>query len=101
MKIDKIFPLLAVALMASVTIKAAVAAEAAVPLKDAPGRDVVENNCGACHSLDYIRTNSPFLAAKLWEAEVAKMISVFGAPIEPSDAKTIVDYLSRNYGAPG
>jgi hypothetical protein len=28
------------------------------------------------------------------------MITVFGAPIDPADAKTIADYLARNYGKP-
>jgi sulfite dehydrogenase (cytochrome) subunit B len=84
-----------------VAIAPALAEEPIVPLKDAPGRDVVENNCGACHSLDYIRTNSPFMTAKVWEAEVSKMINTFGAPIAPPDAKTIIDYLARNYGGAG
>lgn len=26
------------------------------------------------------------------------MIKAFGAPIEEADAKTIVDYLAKNYG---
>jgi hypothetical protein len=74
------------------------AAEQPVPLADGPGRDTVEQNCGSCHSLDYIRTNSPFLDAKLWEAEVMKMINAFGAPIEGKDAKTIAEYLAKHYG---
>jgi hypothetical protein len=80
---------------------AASAEELTVPLKTAPGHEVVEQNCGACHSLDYIRMNSPFMTAKVWAAEVAKMINVFGAPIAPPDARAIVDYLWRNYGSPG
>ena len=74
--------------------------EKPVELKKAPGLDKVEANCAACHSLDYIRTNSPFMTAKMWEAEVTKMIATFGAPIDPPDAKTIIDYLARNYGSP-
>jgi hypothetical protein len=35
---------------------------------------------------------------KMWQAEVDKMITVFGAPIEPNSAKTIVNYLMNNYG---
>ena len=62
----------------------------------APGRDVIEGYCGACHSLDYIRMNSPFLGATHWDAEVAKMIKAFGAPIDPADAKIIGDYLKEN-----
>ena len=38
--------------------------------------------------------------AKVWEAEISKMINAFGAPIEPADAKTIIEYLSGTYGAP-
>jgi cytochrome c5 len=72
--------------------------EPAVHLKQAPGVDVVEGQCGACHSLDYIVMNSPFLDAAHWDAEVAKMIKAFGAPIDPPDAKTIEDYLKENYG---
>jgi hypothetical protein len=42
--------------------------------------------------------NSPFLNASGWDAEVAKMINAFGAPIDQADAKVIADYLNRNYG---
>jgi len=67
-------------------------------LKTAPGRDLVEAHCAACHSLDYPRSNAPFLDRKGWEAEVGKMIKAYGAPIPPEDAKTIIDYLVANYG---
>jgi mono/diheme cytochrome c family protein len=80
---------------------AANADETAITLKDVPGRDAVTNNCAACHSLDYIQMNSPFPDRKLWEAEVTKMRSVFGAPIDDADAKTVIEYLSRNYGSGG
>jgi hypothetical protein len=42
--------------------------------------------------------NSPFLNTAQWEAEVAKMINAFGAPIGEADAKAIADYLTANYG---
>jgi sulfite dehydrogenase (cytochrome) subunit B len=58
----------------------------------------VEGNCGACHSLDYIPMNSPFLNAAGWNAEVTKMIEAFGAPIDDAEAKAIVDYLAENCG---
>ena len=67
-------------------------------LKKAPGVDRVESQCSACHSLDYIEMNSPFLNAAMWEAEVTKMINAFGAPIGPDDAKLIAAYLAKNYG---
>jgi sulfite dehydrogenase (cytochrome) subunit B len=82
-------------------IAAAGAEEKPVPLKSAPGRETVESNCGACHSLDYIGTNAPFMNRQVWQAEVNKMINVFGAPVGAEDAKTIIDYLVENYGKPG
>ena len=76
-----------------------IAAEQRVALKDGPGRDKVEANCTACHSLDYILGNSPFMNRAVWDAEVTKMIKAFGAPISDADAKEIIDYLTKNYGA--
>jgi hypothetical protein len=89
------------ALSVSVIISLAAAEEKPVALEPGPGEEIVVANCGACHSLDYIRMNAPFMTSKVWEAEVAKMINVFGAAIEPADARTIVDYLTRHYGSPG
>ena len=76
----------------------AMADESAVQLKDGPGRQLVEANCVMCHSLDYIQMNSPFLDRKGWEASVAKMVKVMGAPVSEADAKAIVDYLAGHYG---
>lgn len=89
---------LALALAAALPARAE---EQPVPLKDAPGHEAVENNCAACHSLDYPRTNAAFLDRKGWQAEVDKMINVFGAAIDPGDARTIVEYLTKNYGVGG
>ena len=88
----------ATALFTVLTVVAAAAGEELVELKKALGIDRVEANCGACHSLDYILMNSPFLSAAGWDAEVAKMINAFGAPIDQADAKIIADYLKNNYG---
>ena len=77
---------------------AAHAGEEKVKLKDGPGLDKVRQNCIACHSLDYIPLNSPFLDEKGWEAVVTKMVKAFGAPIKPEDQKPIADYLARYYG---
>jgi mono/diheme cytochrome c family protein len=86
----------------SVALCAAAAAdERPVPLKAGPGDDKVEANCAACHSLDYIRMNSPFLDPAGWDAEVTKMINAFGAPISAADAAIIADYLKANYGKTG
>ena len=70
-----------------------------IALKAGAGRDVVEGYCAACHSLDYPRTNAAFLDRQGWETEVNKMITAYGAPIGPADAKIIVDYLAANYGS--
>jgi len=85
------------ALFASLIVFPATAEEKPVELKSSPGLDKVEANCAACHSLDYIPMNSPFLNAAGWDAEVTKMIKAFGAPIEEADAKTIADYLKSSY----
>jgi mono/diheme cytochrome c family protein len=74
------------------------ATEKPVHLKQAPGLDKVESNCGGCHSLDYLPMNSPFLDAAGWDSEIAKMINAFAAPIGEADAKTIANYLKDNYG---
>jgi mono/diheme cytochrome c family protein len=76
----------------------AFAQEKPVALKQGPGLDKVEANCAACHSLDYIQMNSPFMTAAVWDAEVAKMIHAFGAPISEADARAIAEYLKANYG---
>ena len=84
------------ALAAAATV--ALAEEKPVALKPGAGLAEVEDNCGVCHSLDYIQMNAPFLNAAGWNAEVTKMIKSFGALIGDTDAKIIVDYLARNYG---
>ena len=69
-----------------------------VQLKPGPARDLVLGRCAACHSQDYIPMNSPFLDRKGWEAEVNKMVKVYGAPMQPDEMAKIVDYLATNYG---
>lgn len=91
---------LSLALVAALAAGIVFAQERRLELKDGPGRDKVEANCASCHSLDYIQGNSPFMNRQVWDAEVTKMIKAFGAPIAAADAKDIVDYLAKNYGAP-
>lgn len=86
------------ALLALVAVPA-VADEPVIDLKPGPGLDKVQGNCGACHSLDYIQMNSPFLNGAGWTAEVTKMRKAMGAPISDDDAKAIIDYLTKNYGS--
>lgn len=61
--------------------------------------DVVQGNCGACHSADYIQTQprGPKFGKDFWQAEVTKMINVYGAPIDQKDIPQIVEYLTANY----
>ena len=91
-------PVSLIVLAAFVAGSGALAEERGVPLKDAPGRATVENLCGGCHSLDYIRINAPFMNRQTWTAEVNKMINAFAAPIAQNDAAAIIDYLTANYG---
>ncbi|WP_315798095.1 cytochrome c [Bradyrhizobium sp. SZCCHNRI3043] len=66
--------------------------------KPGPDLAVVQGNCTACHSSDYIRTQPPMQNRKeFWQAEVTKMIKVYGAPIDAADVGKIVDYLAATY----
>ena len=91
----------AISILAAVAAGSVLADEKPVELKKAPGLEKVEAHCGSCHSLDYIKMNSPFLAAAAWDAEVAKMINAFAAPINQADAEMIATYLKANYGTDG
>jgi sulfite dehydrogenase (cytochrome) subunit B len=66
----------------------------------APGnnRDVVEANCTGCHSADYIQTQprGDKFKRDFWQAEVTKMIKIYGAPIDQVDVGKIVDYLAAS-----
>ena len=66
-------------------------------LTPGPGVEVARANCGVCHSTDYI-VRQPRGDAKQWQAEVTKMIKVFGAPISPGNEKAIIEYLASAYG---
>ena len=63
-----------------------------------PGSDAINNNCLACHSADHV-LNQPSLSRAAWQEVVDKMITAYKAPVDPDDAKAIVDYLVRTKGA--
>jgi mono/diheme cytochrome c family protein len=67
--------------------------------KPGPNLEVVQNNCTGCHSADYINTQprGPKFKKDFWQAEVTKMIKVYGAPIGEADVGKIVDYLAATY----
>jgi hypothetical protein len=56
-------------------------------------------NHQAHHSTDYVQTQprGPKFAKDFWQAEVTKMIKVYGAPSDEADVGKIVDYLTANY----
>ena len=73
--------------------------EETAAFKPGPNLDVVKNNCTACHSADYINTQprGPKFKKDFWQAEVTKMIKVYGAPIDDADVPKIVEYLAATY----
>jgi hypothetical protein len=73
--------------------------EETATLKPGPDVEMVQGNCMGCHSVDYITTQprGPRFGKEFWQAEVTKMIKVYGAPIDERDASKIVDYLAATY----
>jgi hypothetical protein len=62
-----------------------------------PSADAINNNCLACHSTEMV-TNQPRLTAAEWAASVAKMRSVYKAPIDPQDDAAIIAWLVAQQG---
>lgn len=71
--------------------------EETAELRPGPGKETAQTQCAVCHSVDYILTQPPKMGRAFWEGEVDKMIKSYGAPIDPADARKIVDYLSAAY----
>jgi mono/diheme cytochrome c family protein len=73
--------------------------EETAAFKPGPNLEVVQNNCTACHSADYvgIQPRGPKFKKDFWEAEVTKMIKLYGAPIQEADVPKIVEYLAATY----
>ena len=63
----------------------------------APGLQAAQENCLTCHSADYIAMQPPKKGQAFWDAEVAKMIKVYRAPIADDQAKAIAAYLGAAY----
>ena len=68
-------------------------------LPTGPNFGVYQANCVSCHTSRYI-TNQPNFPRKVWEAEVTKMVKMYGAPIDEEKQKLIVDYLMTVRGTP-
>ena len=62
-----------------------------------PDADAINQNCLACHSADMV-LNQPAMTKPAWQAEVAKMIATYKAPVAPQDVDAIVAYLYRTRG---
>ncbi len=73
--------------------------EETAAFKPGANLDVVQNNCSGCHSADYVNTQPRNAKSKkdFWQAEVTKMIKVYGAPINEADVPKIVEYLAATY----
>jgi hypothetical protein len=62
-----------------------------------PSADAINNNCLACHSTEMV-TNQPRLTQAEWAASVAKMRSVYKAPVAPEDDAAIIAWLVASQG---
>jgi sulfite dehydrogenase (cytochrome) subunit B len=103
MKIQILLALTAITSLGVVAVSAApvnyTLPEETAAFKPGPNLEVVQNNCTACHSADYISTQprGEKFRKDFWAAEVTKMIKVYGAPIDDADVGKIVDYLAATY----
>lgn len=66
-------------------------------LAEGPGMDTTARYCAVCHSLDYI-TIQPGFSLEKWQAEVAKMAKVYGAPLPEEVRPVIAGYIASRYG---
>jgi len=71
--------------------------EETAAFRPGPGIETAQNNCASCHSADYVSTQPAKQGNAFWDAEVQKMIKVYGAPIDAADAKAITEYLAKTY----
>jgi mono/diheme cytochrome c family protein len=71
-------------------------ATAHVSLPNGAGKDLVETNCVICHGLDRVAGTKRTPAD--WQSVLSRM-QFLGAPVSDDDKKTIVSYLSSNFGA--
>ena len=66
---------------------------------DLPGYQLVQRNCGTCHSAQYVTMQPPASNRSYWDATVRKMKKPFGAQFPDADVPVMVDYLVKTYGA--
>jgi mono/diheme cytochrome c family protein len=87
----------AIAMFVALAGRGAMAADTPAPLKPGAGDDLAGAYCNACHTSDYIVMNSTFLTPDGWKAEVTKMRTAFGAPMDDATAAQIAAYLAAHY----
>jgi mono/diheme cytochrome c family protein len=61
------------------------------------GQSVAQANCTICHAADYVYMQPPLTDVQ-WRAEVMKMKTAYGAPLDDSAVDTIVAYLVGQNG---
>ncbi|MEX3959618.1 cytochrome c [Trinickia sp. EG282A] len=61
------------------------------------GADLANEQCAMCHSVDMVMRQPP-LSFDTWKAEVAKMRTVYGAPLAPEQIDDIARYLTTING---
>ena len=71
------------------------AAAADSDLPDGKGKEIVEDTCSDCHSLERIKSQR--MTEEGWNGTIREMIEN-GASINSDDVKVIVDYLAKNFG---
>jgi mono/diheme cytochrome c family protein len=62
-----------------------------------PGADLANQQCVMCHSVDMVMRQPP-LSFDAWKAEVAKMRTVYGAPLPPEQIDDVARYLTAING---
>jgi mono/diheme cytochrome c family protein len=61
------------------------------------GQSVAQANCTICHAADYVYMQPPLTEVQ-WRAEVMKMKTAYGAPLNDGDVETLVAYLVGQNG---
>jgi competence protein ComEA len=84
-------------LLAVLMTGAATFAAANPPLPEGPGKKLVEDICGFCHSAARIQGYA--FTRDQWENVIKGMVSE-GAPVTDEEFSLILDYLAKNFGPP-
>jgi len=72
-------------------------ADPAPVLPDAPGRELVEQKCAQCHSLDAVLRSHR--TRKQWEAQLDAMLAR-GAKLSDEEFEQVAEYLASQLGPP-